>query len=224
MYENFGYDVVSNLLSNLTVKHILSMRAAVANEGTIVEFWNGADGELFYYSKLNEVGGDDESNLFALADYLTLIPYGEEGYALFGDYIRRTEGISAEEWRYKTFMKLLGPDEKRLSDYGRTLLKRFFLNRNLSEVHYDDLCEAAAGLLRLRHKAEAVAATVKGMHSYVGSPKDWDDMFQRLADEFPEKKVMGMNELLSCFSDPAPLNEEEKEFVKSAKERIERVL
>lgn len=226
MHEKYGYNIVGNLLDELTVKHILSLRMAVVNEGNISEFWIGADGEIFYYSKLNCVEGDDDDDysLYALAEYLTLIPYGEEGYKVFEDYIQSEEGISACEWRYNIFLKILGDNLQKLTEAGRASIKKFFYNRNLKEVHYNDLSEAAAGIFRLRHKAEAVAATDKRYGSYVGSPKDWDDTFSRLADELPEKEVITMEELLSCFPDPRPLNDEEKEFVKAAKERMEKAL
>lgn len=225
MEDKFGYDAVDVALDRRAVKYLLSGKTGVRDHEGINTFWYAADGDLFYYAKLNcGVDDDRDCSLFALADYCTLIPYGDEGYAVFEEFIKKEEGVSAAEWRYNAFLKILGKSAQKFTKAQLARIKRFFENRNLKEVHSNDIDEVTAGLLRARHRAEAVSATVRNKPSYGGSTQEWDDKFAMIADELPQRDVMPMDELLSYFSEPAPLGEEEKNFVLEAKERIERII
>lgn len=218
MDDKFDLDLADAMLYNGAARRLLSDIKVNVNGGGLTEFCLEANDELFFYSKLNNAGdSDDDGGLFGYIEYLTLIPGGEEGYRLFDRYIREVEGVSAAEWRYNTFVKILGRDLPLYGSLQLDRIRRYFKNRELREVHWDNMDEVATGLFRARHNAETCLKRGDAFEF----DEVWKETFDTLTELLPEKKVMTMAEILSCAPAPQPLTEREKEFVKSAKERIE---
>ena len=123
----FPQSLTDKIFYNRAFRSVLSTLAVSVRGGTLNDYWNGADDELFYYAKLNIPAETDDDGyvLLAHAEYLTFIPYGEEGYRFFDAYIREKEGVSAAEWRYNVFLKALGKDREAYGEAQLARLRRF---------------------------------------------------------------------------------------------------
>ena len=219
MDDKFTYGLADNMMDSMAVRRILSLK--LAGQCTSADFWNSADEDYFFYCKLNMIGDDEDFRLLPLAEYLTAIPCGEEGYDAFERYVREQYGISAAQWRYDIFVRAAGKyiDGYTPAQLGR--IKKFFENRNLPEYDCLNADEIAAGIFRLRHKVEASLPENRGYAAFSGM---WYDIFDDLSDELPQKKRVSAKELLALAPDPAPLSAEQLGFVISVKERIEKLL
>lgn len=218
MDDIFPRSLYEQLLDNYTVRGLLSCIPLNLNCGHIQDFWNDADDYLFFYAKFNEVERpDDEYRVFALAEYITYIPYGDDGFDFFDEYIRAQKGISAAEWRLNAFLRACGPAAEKLNEAQIARLKKFFEGRYLTQVHYDDIDEVAIANFRLRHRAEAA---VKRYYEFSDAVSD---LVFDFADSMAEKRVMPVDELLNQLPAPPPLGQSERDFIIATAQLIDKL-
>lgn len=210
LFESTDYEV---LLDSLKIRHMLSvLDIALEKRRHLNDFWASGDDMMFFYGKWNDRSDGDifTAKIFALADYVTYIPYAEEGFSLLDGAFEK-EGLSLAEWRYGAFLKIIG-DVKGFPFEKAGLVKEFFLARKKPFVHFADITETTSLLLRALHCAENS-----------GDPDYFlDDL---VCDYIPANAGGDAAEMLKKFA-PAvpPLSDGQKAFVLSTKERIESLL
>lgn len=216
----FPQSLTDKIFYNRAFRSVLSTLAVSVRGGTLNDYWNGADDELFYYAKLNIPAETDDDGyvLLAHAEYLTFIPYGEEGYRFFDGYIREKEGVSAAEWRYNVFLKALGKDREAYGEAQLARLRRFLAGHELNEVRWDDIDGVAAAFFRARHNAEA---SFPPGFVFNGFFDVWPDIFSELSDLLPERQTMTVEEVLAAAPVPPPLGEKEKAFIIASAQKLE---
>lgn len=221
MDDKLDPSLLDSLFYNLGARSALAgTRISMAcDDGS--QFWSEADDDLFYFANMKDLYSfSDEVKLFVYADYLTYIPYGDLGYALAEEKIRDKYGISLAQWRYELFLKIIGDNGAKLFNGAQLArIQKFFENRDLKEVHFGDLDEATAALMRLRHCAEA---TIRDHATLNAFDEIWPDALNTFTDELSENDSLPMEKILAIIPS-SPLGDMDKAFLEAALNRLENI-
>lgn len=191
-----------------------STERLTADGGFLELAWGSADDTFFYLCRMlgRTRAEEDICRFLCFADYITYIPYGDEGYQIFENLVKKEGSYpSAAAWRTEQIGKILqlGGEREVISHYFETYFKE-----NLSS----DILDITRVLCRLFHNCEA---------DYAHSPDAVEksaDLAATLADDFfPRRQTFTAAEVLSAGPPQRPLGGKElaflEEFAASALKR-----
>lgn len=206
-----------NLLFDPRVTNHFSSERLSDRGGNMALAWGETDGDIFYYAYWPEIAdkiGNSSKNAdlgraLAVADYLAYVPYGETGYAAFGEIVKELGFSSVADWRYRRFLDLLGDHAGRLPQAAFEETRAFFEEYGITVFHWDNIREITCGICRLRHNAEA----------YSAMGKEPEDPFCDIVDAFAAREILTSADLFASAPKPYPIGEREIAYLKEVAAR-----
>ncbi len=205
---------LDDLYSILLYNHglgVLDSMPITARGGIATLCWNRAQSSIeysvFWHNRSSY--DHDEGNFYSTIDYLTYIPYANQGYLYFQKLLQE-KGLTVPSFRYKIIEKILGKDLTTLPYEQIQVIQRFFEEYQKEDLNLLDIQDVSILICRLYHQVESCYRLECNMTDEEFELKS-DLLFTDVC--FDESKIQ-ISEVLNQYPQTPPLKEEDILFLK----------